>query len=297
MKYHNIINRIIAGVRKNPSQVFVEGFLVYATFWIILEPIFSMISTTATQYLAGTLSFATLVLLSLVLGLLRSASPAEIEIKINGSAIRVVFGDLFTFDGVKVIPASKFLYETDVVVSSLQDKLIKKFLVLGEGAQGINKYTSALEEALAGKFCELVDNNSEQLLSNNNLKKKYPLGTTAQLILQEHVYYIFALTETELRNRIPPNNCDPQNLFLALENFWKEARKLNRSSEPLNIPLVGSGVAGVKLRPSSILEIILLSIENAIRQDGKITTEDIRIVLHPKYLEEINLTRVQEMWC
>lgn len=106
---------------------------------------------------------------------------------------------------------------------------------------------------------------------------------------------LFALTETELKGYIPSDNCNISKMWTALEGFWQKAR-IHSRGKLINIPLIGSGVTGIRLSPSRILELNLLAISNAIEEGGKITTEEIRIVLHPKYMETVNLEDFQNLW-
>jgi hypothetical protein len=108
-------------------------------------------------------------------------------------------------------------------------------------------------------------------------------------------YILFSLTETELKGHIPQDNCNISKMWIALEKLWEAARVHSRG-QAINIPLIGSGVTGIRLNPSHLLEINLLSIASAIQESGKITTEDIRIILHPKYIEDINLNDFQSLW-
>ena len=84
-------------------------------------------------------------------------------------------------------------------------------------------------------------------------------------------------------------------MWNALEVLWQKVQIYSRG-HPINIPLLGSGVTGIRLNPSQILELNLLAIANVIEESGKITTEEIRIVLHPKYIETIDLRNFQNLW-
>ncbi|NES98945.1 MAG: hypothetical protein F6K32_28040 [Desertifilum sp. SIO1I2] len=126
-------------------------------------------------------------------------------------------------------------------------------------------------------------------------EKYYPLGTTVTLELNGQDYILFALTETELKGHIPDNNCNVSKMWIALEKFWEKAR-IHARGNAVNIPLIGSGVTGIRLNPTRLLELNLLAITNAIEEGGKITTEEVRIVLHPKYIEDIDLNDFQSIW-
>ena len=114
-------------------------------------------------------------------------------------------------------------------------------------------------------------------------------------MVQDVSYILFALTETELKGCITNDNCNTSKMWNALEVLWQKARIYSRG-QSINIPLIGSGISGIRLNPSQILELNLLAIANALEESGKITTEEIRIVLHPKYMETIDLRNFQSLW-
>jgi hypothetical protein len=244
----------------------------------------------AQKYLSGDFKFLALVLISSCVGIYRNAVPGEITIKHDNSVIKVVFGDLFSFDGFKAIPVSRYFFETQVVQTSLQNKIIQLFLSSKEGNEGFRVYKQILSNALKGEGYQEVYRDATK-----QKEKYYPLGTTALLELNGQDFILFTLTETELKGHIPDGNCNVAKMWTALENLWNKARIYSRGNS-INIPLIGSGVTGIRLEPNRLLELNLLAIVNSIEEGGKITTEEVRIVLHPKYVEDIDLSHFQTMW-
>lgn len=220
----------------------------------------------------------------------RNAVPREITVKHSNSVIKIVFGDLFSFDGFKAIPVSRYFFETQVVSTSLQNKLIQIFVQSKEGTEGFKAYNQAISAALQGENHQEIYRDATQ-----RKEKYYPLGTTVILELKGQDYILFALTETELKGHIPDDNCNVSKMWVALDKFWEKVR-IHARGNSVNIPLIGSGVTGIRLNPTRLLELNLLAITNAIEEGGKITTEEVRIVLHPKYMEDIDLNDFQSIW-
>jgi hypothetical protein len=275
--------------KKKPLKLLANVFIAYATIWTILEPIIGIVPPVE-NYFSGELKFFTLVLISTLIGLYKNAVPGEIIIKYGSSVIKVIFGDLFSADGFKALPVSRYFFETQIVSTSIQNKLIQMFVQSKEGTEGFAIYKQKLSAALQGEnYQELYRDASQQK------EKYYSLGTTASLELNGEFYILFALTETELKGYIPGDNCNASKMWTALEIFWKKARIYVRGNS-VNIPLIGGGVTGIRLNPTRLLELNLLAIINALEEGGKITTEEVRIVLHPKYIEDINLNDFQSMW-
>lgn len=289
MSNYGFSHRIVLGVRQKPLKPFIGAFIAYAAIWTVLEPLISIVSP-AQKYFSGELKFLILLLASILIGLYKSAVPRELSIQYGNSVIEIVFDDLFSFSGIKAIPVSRYFFEVEVVPTSLQNKIIQFFVQSQEGSKGFSVYDKSLSLALHREQYQELYRDATQ-----RKEKYYPLGTTAFLELDGKNYMLFALTETELKGHMPSDNCNISNMWTALEVFWQKARIHSRGI-PINIPLIGSGVTGIRLSPSRILELNLLAIANAIEEGGKITTEEVRIVLHPKYMEAINLEDFQSLW-
>ncbi len=54
-----------------------------------------------------------------------------------------------------------------------------------------------------------------------------------------------AVTKTELKGHIPPDNCDILTLFSALNYMWSEARVEARGMD-VNIPLLGGALQALR---------------------------------------------------
>ena len=126
-------------------------------------------------------------------------------------------------------------------------------------------------------------------------EKLYQPGTVASIEYLQQKYLLVAITKTELKGHIPIDNCDVTRLWIALQEFWQNARYLTRGS-PVNIPLIGSGVTGISLHPNQLLELNVLAIINALSRSGPITSSEIRIILHPRFLDDIDLDNFQKIW-
>ncbi|MBW4481263.1 MAG: hypothetical protein KME14_01845 [Tildeniella torsiva UHER 1998/13D] len=289
MTKYGLLYRVTLGVRQKPLRALVGIFIAYATIWAILEPLIGMLPEVG-GYFSGDLKFSTLLFASTLIGLYRSAVPKDLIIQYGNSIIKIAFGDLFAINGLKVIPVSRYFFEVDVVPTSLQHKVIQLFVRSEEGSKGFDAYEKNLSLVLK--------NEPHQEVYRSALQRKdkyYPLGTSVPLDLNGETYILFALTETELKGCIPNDNCNTLKMWNALDLLWQNARIHSRGNS-INVPLIGSGVTGIRLSASQILELNLLAIANAIEESGNITTEEIRIILHPKYMEAIDLRNFQRLW-
>jgi hypothetical protein len=281
--------RIVIGMRHRPLRLLAESFVVYAIIWTVLDPLINFIQPAA-AFFSGVPKYAFLILVSIAIGIIRTARPVEIALKLNNSIVRIAFGDLFSYDGYQVVPISRFAFETDVVQNSLQNAVIQKYIESEGVGRGINMYIDELGTALQGKQHEMIAESGTQ-----QLMPYYPLGTTAFLELNGNRYILLSTTKTEREGYIPADNCSVTDLWMALQELWREARTHSRG-RPINLPLIGSGTIGIRLPSTRILDLLVLSIADALLEQGAITSSEIRIVLHSKYIDEVDLNNIQQIW-
>jgi len=285
----NWFYRIYSGAVNSPYKLLKNIFVIYVTGWAIIEPILAIMPS-ASNYLVGNSRFIGLLIVSLIGGLIGTSRLDRIAFRYRNSDISILFGDLFHQTGIKSIPVSQFMYETEVIPSSLQSFLIKRYLAGEEGGKGLNLYASELDNALRGKHYEIVERIVER-----GCEKFFPVGTSALLKYKNDLFLITATTVTELEGEIPDTNCSVTNLWIALTEMWRYARVHARGKD-MNIPLTGSGVTGINLEPIRILELNMLVLINSLEEGGKITTGNINLVLHYSYFDQIDLRDLQKMW-
>ncbi|MBZ0293818.1 MAG: DUF6430 domain-containing protein [Anaerolineae bacterium] len=286
---NSLIYRIYIGATHSPGRLIATIFLVYSASWVVLEPIVSLIPE-AEQQLMGLNRFVFLVIFSLLAGLRIVARANRISIQFQNHSIVVEFDDLFATDDYKVIPVSRYMYELDVHPNSLQSQVIRRYRALPAGEE---KYLNRLNSALQDKYHEVVPE------PGRSEEQYFGLGTVT-IIGNENSdqgeFVLLALTKTEKPGYIPDDNCSVTNLWIALEKLWEEVTPLLRERN-INLPLLGSGATGILLEPNHLLALNVLAILNAILKSGrKITTGEIRIILHPHYIDLIDLQSFKRTW-
>lgn len=289
MDLRKSIYRKYVAIRHNPKTLIIYIFTAYGVIWAVLDPIMNIIPSFQ-NYFSGWDRYLIMLSFSIVIGLVRIERPNEIVLHVQNSTIVITFGDLFAQKGIWVIPVSQFMYEMDVVPSSLQALVIRRFLESEEGIKGVTAYKKALDAGLS-------DKNSQEVIRfrKTGVEKLYQLGTSTIVKHANETYLYFAATKTELKGQIPDDNCNLAKLVAALECMLEEARVQSRGQD-INMPLIGSGMAGINLSPIRILELNLLSVLSSLVDKGNITTGNIRIVLHNKYYEQIDLNHFRQSW-
>jgi len=289
MKFNDILFRTKISVRQAPLKVVRNIFLVYSVCWGLMEPVFELVPG-AENYFDRRNTFEIILAIGLVGGIWSSIRPWRIDLKLQNHVISVEFNDLFKCEGVKVIPVSRFMFEIEVIQASLQSLLIKRFRDSAEGNQGIEEYRNKLQKALESKARDEIERTPER-----GIEERFPVGTTALIEHHGQEYLLLAVAETEIQGFIQENNSNATKLWLALDNLWKAAPDLLRARS-INIPLLGSGISGIRLSPSQILEMNLLVLSKTILEARQITTGEIRVILHYKYFETIDLHQIKRLW-
>jgi len=100
-----------------------------------------------------------------------------------------------------------------------------------------------------------------------------------------------ALTQTDTKTLQASASLD--DLHKALRGLLQKART-TCSGETLSIPLLGSGLARIGIKPNIIVDLILLAIFEESKNE-KIMNE-IRIVLPKQLRSQIDLTTLQKDW-
>ncbi len=269
------------GLRHHPWRCMTYVFAAFSVLWTLTEGITYFLPRVKIE---GGYALALIILISIGFGLNRFWKPSKIVIKVatTNTKIEVFFGDLFCQKGLRGIGVTEF-FESELGVPVSETSLHGLFLkrCFGGGAKDFDKQ---LKEELKG-----VD--AEEVQKAEGKKKKYPIGTTAQINVDGDKYIVFANAETD------PETCkansDVTQMWIAMQGLWQRAR-IEAGGHPLNVPLIGSGLSGVGLPSRDLLNLIILSAITETKASR--ITEVIRIVLHPDRFEEINLRDVKKHW-
>jgi len=210
--------------------------------------------------------------------------PRKITLKFANinTTFEILFCDLFSLKGLRVIAVSEFFDSqlgNVVSTNSLHGIFLNKH------------FPNNLQEFDRQVDCQLAGRKYKVVKKSQGKNKSYPIGTSVLIAVDKIQYIVFSLCKAD------PKTCKADAnmamLVNALDGLWQFAR-INTNGEPLNLPLVGSGLSGVGIAPRDLLNLIILS---AIT-DSKIKTitNAIRIVLHGSLMSEIDLREIQQHW-
>jgi hypothetical protein len=185
-------------------------------------------------------------------------------------------------DGIAVIPVSEY-FESEIGLPVSPKSLHGIFLQRYFGGHG-----DAFDRQISTKLACVA---SKTVQRNRGKTKQYPIGTSALLDAAGRHFLVFALTNTDIITH--KVYADVPQMFAALKGLWESARA-ELGGETLNIPLIGSGLAGIGLPTRDLVNIIILSFIDETKR--RIVAQNMRIVLAWDRLFEIDLRELKNYW-
>lgn len=272
---------IFVGLRHHPWLALVYLFSSFSVICTIVAGFTYFISGFD---LRGGGSLTTAIVVGLVYTGIKIRRPSKVDILIHHTNTKLVikFGDLFQEDGFRVIAVSEF-FDSELGLPVAEKSLHGIFLRNCFG--GHNQSFDEIVER------ELKNVDSTQINRTRGKNKKYPIGTTALVPINDDRYLCFALCEVDVNTF--KVHADVLTLWSALHGLWEKAR-VTLGGSPLVLPLIGSGLAGIGLPPRELLDLIILSAITETKQ--KQIANCILIVLTNDKFDEIDLAEVKKYW-
>lgn len=210
-------------------------------------------------------------------------STVDIAIKHTNTTIKISFGDIFSCPGLKLISVNNFFDSS--IGRPVSDRSLHGIFINRAFGGHPQSLDSQLDQQLATVAFEEV---SEKIEGKN---KAYAIGTTAAIDVSGDKYILFALTKSD------PATCkansDVTLMWVALHGAWQRAR-IEAGGHDVNIPLVGSGLAGLGLPTRDLLNLIILSAITETKASE--ITRTIRIVIHRERYDEVDLRDLRKHW-
>ena len=276
------IRRLWHGLHRHPWQFFIRAFAAFSVQWTLIQGATHFLSELKIE---GAGALATVILISIAFSLRQIWNPPIILFKVEGTdtTIEVLFGDLFEQNGLRAIGMTTY-FESEIGPPVSENSLHGQFLKNCFGG-GIHDFDEQLSKQLVKKKPRVVD---KKTMGKNH---SYPIGTTALIRVSGDKYIVYALAEADT------NTCkassDVNKMWVAMRELWQRAR-IESGGDPLNIPLIGSGLSGIGLPACDLLALIIISAITETK--AKKITHTIRIILHPDRFEEIDLRDVKKHW-
>jgi hypothetical protein len=272
---------IILGLKRHPWRLISSIFLAYSALWTLIE---SLAFFNPTLKLQGFNSYLILGIISVVIGLWRVYQPKHISIKINTSdtTLNIYYGDIFKSEGYIAIAANEF-FDSElgdpVSEKSLHGMVIKKYF---------GGHPESFDRAISK---DLLNCRYEEIKRNRGNTKKFPIETTAKITANDKKFLLFALCHTDIETF--KASSDLATMVTALNGLFSKARNCT-GGESLILPLVGSGISGVGLPATQLLQLIVLTLIDETKR--KQICKQIDLVIHESRFEEIDIEAIKLQW-
>jgi len=273
--------KIVIGFKRYPKRFFLALLLGYTFLWSIAEPLFAILKIDTTNCKGPLLVGYGLISLTIAIISIWPKKFVAFKLKNTNTNVEILFGDLFQSEGHKVIPVSQYFDSKigkPVSPRSVHGLYIQN--ILGGHA---NILDDAVNQQLVGKEIEISKRSEGQ-------NKKYPIGTTITISHNSNYYFLFALCESDYDCKV---SCDPSLMLKALDGLWNKVR-IEGNGFDINLPLIGSGLSGIGLPPSQLLQLILISLLKFTKE--KELACCVKIVLLQNTFESIDLDLIKHNW-
>jgi hypothetical protein len=269
------------GVSRHPFRTIQYGFTAFSIFFTVVKAVTHFITSLKIE---GPLALGVMVLVSLAFGMKKVWKPSRIEIPIANcnTIIEIAFGDIFEQDGIRAISVNE--YFDSKLGKPVSDKSLHGIF--------LQKCFGGYPEPFDIQLSEQLKNvDSEDVNKVDGKTKRFPVGTTAIISVNQDKYLVFALSNTD------PQTCkasaDVTMMWTALHELWQRAR-IESGGHAVNLPLIGSGLSGIGLPTRDLLNLIVLSAITETK--SREITQRIRIVLHRDRFDDLDLRDVKKHW-
>lgn len=269
------------GIRRHPWKAMRHAFVSFSVLWTLTEGLTYFVPGIQIK---GLTALGIIILISIGYALNQVWKPSVVDIKVSNSntTIQVLFGDLFKLDGIRAIAVNEFFD------SKLGKPVSKKSL------HGIflNRCFGGHPESFDKQVDEqLKEIQGVQIDRPEGKMKSFPIGSSALITADKDRYLAFAFAKTDPATSKAYS--DVTMMWVALHQLWQRAR-IECGGDPLNVPLVGSGLSGLGLPTRDLLNLIILSAITETK--AKPVTQKIRLVMSRDRFDDVDLREVKQHW-
>ena len=273
--------------KKRIINIFSLFLAILGALWLILEISSYFIPKICSQYIVslGVWFLAILILVALVISVFINRPINSINEKLNNRdiTITIVIGDFFEQKGDYIV-GTNTTFDTN-----LTEGIIFKNSIQGQFSTKYFEGKIELLDELIEKQLELE--NDFTIDSNKTGKRnRYPIGKTIQIKYNDVTAYFLALAEM---NKYGVASSSYENILLSLSNLWDYISS-HGSTDPLVIPILGTGFSRIEIEKEIIIQEIVKSFIAACSE--KRFTNNLIIVIYPKDYEdaELDLNKLHE---
>jgi hypothetical protein len=263
-------------------QIVATAFVAFGALWLVVEPLGLFFPDDLDFGWGG---YATLVVLSVAVALIRSRTREVVERALPPSDVRVMVrvGDVLKQHG-NVVVGSNDTFDTtlrDDVISarSVQGQLLAT--VFGGNQTELDRQ---IEQSLAG-----VDGKHDPAKTFEKTER-YPIGTVAVVRSGQTRYFLPAFAEMSTTK--PANvKATVEGLQTSLVRTW-EAIGTAGNREPVHAPIIGANLSRLGLSRTLLIEMIVVSFIAVVSKTG--TSNSLTVWIHEPEATHVDMVALDE---
>lgn len=226
-----------------------------------------------------------IVIVCLIYACYMTNRKTRISLKFNDQfRLTIEKGNVFDKKGIIVIPVNEYFdtHVGDGIISpgSVHGKFIKEVF-----ADRVDELDRMIEEALAEADQHPIGQTPNRV---NAKSKKYELGTCVEIHEDYNVYLLIALTHFDDNNHAFLNRLEYSNV---IDKLIEHLKKL-QTEQPVNMPLIGSGLARLHRSPQRILNFLVDAFD--FKFSDYSFANGIFIEIYD--MNQVNLTELEELY-
>ena len=212
----------------------------------------------------------------------------NVRLSINKrTKLSIHYGDLFNENGIRVIPVNEY-FDTH-----LGDGIIAPNTIHGKFLARLKPHITELKNMIDAQlaFKETLPPNRKRTLVEGLPQKRYPLGTTIRVTINNQTYLLVAVTRFNANEHV---EVDDSEYMGIMQKMFSSVEQLN-DAQIVNIPLIGGGQAGFNY---SNMQLLNMMAQAACLTDRLTVVNGINIILHnsQSIKDSINLNVIKTLF-
>lgn len=212
----------------------------------------------------------------------------KVRLSINKrTKLSIHYGDLFNENGIRVIPVNEY-FDTH-----LGDGIIAPNTIHGKFLARLKPHITELKNMIDAQLAlqETLPPNRERTLVEGLPQKRYPLGTTIRITINNQTYLLVAVTRFNANEHV---EVDDSEYMGIMQKMFNSVEQLN-DAQIVNIPLIGGGQAGFNY---SNMQLLNMMAQAACLTDRLAVVNGINIILSnsQSIKDSINLNVIKTLF-
>lgn len=212
----------------------------------------------------------------------------QIRLSINKrTKLSIHYGDLFNENGIRVIPVNEY-FDTH-----LGDGIIAPNTIHGKFLVRLKPHITELKNMIDAQLAlkETLPPNRKRTLVEGLPQKRYPLGTTIRITINNQTYLLVAVTRFNANEHV---EVDDSEYMGIMQKMFSSVEQLN-NTQIVNIPLIGGGQAGFNY---SNMQLLNMMAQAACLTDRLAVVNGINIILYnsQSIKDSINLNVIKTLF-